>query len=85
MNIAKTYESAIETTGKTTDISDIKGTARTIGDNLSKSERVKPATNMAAAQKAAKAGSLVVSSWPCHVFTLNKKGLINNVGAMAIR
>ena len=81
MNIAKTYGSAVEATGKTADISDITGTAGTIGDNLSKSETVKPAKDLAEAQKAAQGGSLVVGYWPGHVFTLNKQGLVNNVGA----
>jgi len=81
INIAKTYESAIEATGRTADIRDIKGSARTIGDNLSKSEVVKPTTNLAEAQKAAKEGSLVIGYWPGHVFTLNKQGSVNNVGA----
>ena len=81
MNIAKTYESAIEATGRTTDISDIKGSARAIGDNLSKSEAVKSAADLPAAKKAASEGSLVVGYWPGHVFTLNKQGSVNNVGA----
>jgi RHS repeat-associated protein len=81
MNIAKTYESAVEATGKTADISDVRGSARTIGDNLSKSEVVKTATDLSAAQKSAKEGSLVIGYWPGHVFTLNKQGMVNNVGA----
>jgi len=81
MNIAKTYESAVEATGKTADISDVKGSARTIGDNLSKSQVVKTATDLSAAQKSAKEGSLVIGYWPGHIFTLNKQGMVNNVGA----
>jgi len=81
MNIAKTYESAVEATGKTADISDVKGSSRTIGDNLSKSEVVKTATDLSAAQKSAKEGSLVIGYWTGHVFTLNKQGMVNNVGA----
>jgi RHS repeat-associated protein len=81
MNIAKTYESAMAATGQKADISDIKGSARDIGGKLAASKVVTPATDLAAAQKAAKAGSFVVGYWPGHVFTLNKQGLINNVGA----
>jgi RHS repeat-associated protein len=81
MNIAKTYESAVEVTGKTADISDVKGSAITIGENLSTSEVVKHATDLSAAQKSAKEGSLVIGYWSGHVFTLNKQGMVNNVGA----
>lgn len=68
MNISKTYESAIEATGKSANISDIKGSATTIGDNLSKSTVVKPATDLSTAQKSAKEGSLVIGYYPGHVF-----------------
>ena len=81
MNIARTYESAVNAAGMTTNISDIQGSARTIGDNLSKSEVVKSLSTLADAQKSAKEGGLVIGYWPGHVFTLNKEGKVNNVGA----
>jgi hypothetical protein len=81
MNIARSYESAVKASGQTTNISDIQGTSRTIGDNLSKSNLVESLATIADAQKAAKEGSLVIGYWPGHIFTLNKDGMVNNVGA----
>jgi hypothetical protein len=81
MNIAKTYESAVKAAGMTTDISDIQGSAKTIGSNLAKSEVVKSLTTLADAQKTAKDGGLVIGYYSGHVFTLNKEGNVNNVGA----
>jgi RHS repeat-associated protein len=81
MNIAKTYKSAMEAAGQKVDISDIQGTSREIGGKLAVSKVVTPAKNLEEAQKEAKAGSLVIGYWPGHVFTLNKQGDVNNVGA----
>jgi len=81
MNIAKTYQSAVNAAGMTTNISDINGSATTIGSNLSKSEVVKSLATLSDAKKAAKEGGLVIGYWTGHVFTLNKEGMINNVGA----
>ena len=37
--------------------------------------------NLTTAQDAAKKGGFVVGGWSGHAFTLNKNGIINNVGA----
>jgi hypothetical protein len=81
MNIARTYESAVETTGGTTDISDITGSSYKIGQNLSNSKLVTPAADLKSAQQSAQKGKLVIGYWPGHVFTLNSDGFVNNVGA----
>ena len=81
MNIAKTYESASDAAGKKVDVSDIKGSARDIGDKLTTSKSVTLAKDLSTAQKSAKDGSLVIGYYTGHVFTLNKQGLVNNVGA----
>jgi hypothetical protein len=85
MNIAKTYKSAVEATGQSVDVSDIQGDSRVIGGNLSKytnsSSPITQAKDLSTAKEAAKGGKLVIGYWTGHVFTLNKQGLVNNVGA----
>jgi len=80
MNIARSYESAVNAAGMMTDISDIRGKAEIIGANLAKSTVVESLTSVKAAQKAAKDGNLVFGYWDGHIFTLNKDGMANNVG-----
>ena len=80
MFIAKTYKSAVVDGMKSTvpNIDKVQGSPNEILTGLSS---VLPPSTKEEAVKAAKGGAFVVGGWPGHVFTLNKEGLVNNVGA----
>jgi len=81
--IAKSVNSALEQIGAGFNMSTFEGSngalfASDIAKNLARSYS---AVTLFEAQTAAKQGGFVVGGWSSHAFTLNKAGMINNVGA----
>lgn len=77
--IAKSFASGLAAMGIKLDVSTFSGSAKDIFGQL-KGSSFKPLT-LQEAQKAAKSGGFVAGGWSSHAFTLNKGGMINNVGA----
>jgi len=82
--IAKSVNSALGQIGSGIDMKIFEGTsgalkASDIAKNLSTSSY--PSVDLSKAQKVAKQGGFVVGGWSGHALTLNKQGMINNVGA----
>ncbi len=76
--IGKSVASGLEEMGINMDISVLQGRAVKISKALA--EHFEPLT-LEDAQESSKNGSFIVGGWSSHVFTLNKDGKINNVGA----
>jgi len=81
-NIAKSVNSALEQLGSGFDMKIFEGT----WGSLSPKDMIKnltdsyPAVDLSKAQEVAKQGGFVVGGWDSHIFTLNKRGMINNIG-----
>jgi RHS repeat-associated protein len=76
--IGTSVASGLEAMGLKMDISVLQGSAKNIYDALCSNYI---SLTLEEAQKAAKEGGFVVGGWSSHAFTLNKQGIINNVGA----
>jgi RHS repeat-associated protein len=81
--IAKSVNSALEQIGGGFEMSTFEGKwgALFAGDIYKNLTKNNSAVNLSEAQEAAKQGGFVVGGWSSHAFTLNKSGLINNIGA----
>ena len=82
-SISKSVNSALEQTGGGIDMNVFEGkagalSASDIAKNLSSSYS---SVDLSKAQEAAKQGGFVVGGWSSHALTMNKQGMINNVGA----
>ena len=82
--IAKSVNSALEQKGLKLDMSSFEANDRALGADVmykKLSGSSYSSVNLTTAQDAAKKGGFVVGGWSGHAFTLNKNGIINNVGA----